>query len=139
MASGPPARRAAGVSPIRRSARWRVGRAWAGVRAGDQAAAWARAVSVAEGVEPGVRVDVVTDQPPPAGDQRVHYHDVAGGGINVGISAFDLGIQQAYVGVVSNSPRPLEGGVRLTRDGAPIASGSVLVPALGRAAARDGR
>jgi len=108
-----------------------VRRALAGLRAGDHTADLARAVSVAEGVEPGVRVDVVTDQPPPAGDQRVHYHDVAGGGINVGISAFDLGIQQAYVGVVSNSPRPLEVGVRLTRDGAPIASGSVLVPAGG--------
>jgi len=108
-----------------------VRRALAGLQVGDETADLERAVSVAEAVDPGARIDVVTDSPPPPGGTRVRYHGVAGDGVNVGISAFDLGIQQAYVGVVSNSRRPLQVGVRLTRDGAPVASGSVLVPAGG--------
>lgn len=100
------------------------------LRAGDRGADLERAVGVAEAIEPGARVDVISDQPP-GGGAVVHYHDVAGDGVNVGISAFDLGIQQAYVGVVSNSRRPVEVQVELTREGSPVARGSVLVPAGG--------
>ncbi len=100
------------------------------LRAGDRSGDLDRAIAVAQAIEPGARVEVFTDQPH-AGGGTVRGHDVAGDGVNVGISAFDLGLQQAYVGVVSNSRRPIEVRVDLTRDGAPVASGTVLVPADG--------
>ncbi|MEJ2667167.1 MAG: hypothetical protein P8Z81_08745, partial [Deinococcales bacterium] len=102
-------------------------RAIARLTAGDRSADLQRAVSVAEAIDPAARIDVITDQPPVVGP-RVSTFDVAGAGVNVGISAFDLGIQEAYVGVVSNSRRPVQVPVALTRDGAAVASGTVLVP-----------
>ncbi len=104
-----------------------VRRAIARLTAGDRSADLQRAVSVAEAIDPAARIDVITDQPPVVGP-RVSTFDVAGAGVNVGISAFDLGIQEAYVGVVSNSRRPVQVPVALTRDGAAVASGTVLVP-----------
>ncbi|MEJ2358638.1 MAG: BatA and WFA domain-containing protein [Deinococcales bacterium] len=107
-----------------------VRRALQGLRVGDRSADLERAVGVAEAIERGAQVELITDQPP-VGGATVAYHNVAGDGINVGISAFDLGIQQAYVGVVSNSRRPVQVQVALSRDGQSVASGSVLVPADG--------
>ncbi len=97
---------------------------------GDRSADLERAVAIGQAVEPGAQLELITDQAA-VGGVSVRYHNVAGDGINVGISAFDLGLQQAYVGVVSNSRRPVQVQVALTRDGAAVASGSVLVPAGG--------
>ncbi len=107
-----------------------VRRALQQLRVGDRSADLERAVAVGEAVEPGAQVELITDQPP-VGGATVGYHNVAGDGVNVGISAFDLGLQQAYVGVVSNSRRPVQVQVTLRRDGTEAASGSVLVPAGG--------
>lgn len=77
----------------------------------------------------------VSDDPGPerVGVRRVN---VAGSGRNVGIVAFDLGIQQAFVAIASTQPRPVSVGVVLERrDGALVARTDVLVPAGGRATA----
>lgn len=84
---------------------------------------------------PGGALAWVGDAPldPMAGVARVN---VAGSGRNVGIVAFDLGIQQAFVAVASNHPGPVSAGVVLERaDGAPLARTDLLVPAGGRASA----
>ena len=103
--------------------------ALAELRPGDRAADLGRALSLAESIEAGAEVHLITDQPAPGG--RVRYHGVAGDGVNVGISTFELGIQQAYVGIVSNSSGPVQVGVTLTNAGQPVASADVLVPAGG--------
>ena len=111
-----------------------VRRALQQLRVGDRSADLERAVALGEAVEPGAQVELITDHPAVGGgavNDRVGYHNVAGDGVNVGISAFDLGLQQAYVGVVSNSRRPVQVQVSLSQDGAAVASGSVLVPAGG--------
>ncbi len=107
-----------------------VRRALQQLQVGDRSADLERAVALAEAIEPGAQIELLTDQPA-VGGASVAYHNVAGDGVNVGISAFDLGIQQAYVGVVSNSPRPVQVQLSLSRDGAAVASGPVLVPAGG--------
>jgi len=92
-----------------------------------------RGLDLARSVAAGGEVAWVSDAPgPPApGLTRV---DVAGSGRNVGIVAFDLGIQQAFVAVVSDHPRPVSLGVVLERfDGTPLARTELLVPAGGRA------
>jgi hypothetical protein len=61
--------------------------------------------------------------------------NVAGSGRNVGIVAFDLGIQQAFVAVASDHPRPCRwGGARAPRRRA-AGRTELLVPAGGRASA----
>lgn len=84
---------------------------------------------------PGGALAWVSDDPgpPTVGVTRV---DVAGSGRNVGIVAFDLGIQQAFVAVASNDPRPVSVGVALEHgDGRLLARTDLLVPAAGRASA----
>jgi hypothetical protein len=92
------------------------------------------ALDLARALETG-SVAWVSDDPGPerAGVRRVN---VAGSGRNVGIVAFDLGIQQAFVAIASSHPRPVSVGVVLERrDGALLARTDVLVPAGGRATA----
>ena len=94
-----------------------------------------RGLDLARSVADGREIAWVSDDPgPPApGVTRV---GVAGSGRNVGIVAFDLGIQQAFVAVVSDHPRPVSAGVVLERlDGSLVASTELLVPAGGRASA----
>jgi len=107
-----------------------IKRALQQIEVGDRSADLQRAVGVAEAIERGAQVELITDQPP-VGGATVGYHNVAGNGINVGISAFDLGIQQAYIGVVSNSRRPVQVEVTLSRGSQSVAHGTVLVPADG--------
>lgn len=103
--------------------------ALADLRAGDRSADLDRAIDVADAIEPTAEIHLLTDQPPAGG--TTIYHGMAGSGINVGISTFDLGIQQAYVGVVSNSTRPVQVALDLSNAGEPVASSTVLVPAGG--------
>jgi len=95
----------------------------------------ARGLDLARSVAGGGQVAWISDDPgPPApGVRRI---DVAGSGRNVGIVAFDLGIQQAFVAVVSDHPRPVSLGVVVEAlDGALLARTELLVPAGGRATA----
>jgi hypothetical protein len=92
------------------------------------------ALDLARALDAGT-VAWVSDDPGEAraGVRRV---GVAGTGRNVGIVAFDLGIQQAFVAIASTHPRPVSVGVVLERrDGALLARTDVLVPAGGRATA----
>lgn len=105
---------------------------------GDAEAELDRALSLARSAFPDAELHLFTDAPfgraPPAeATGAVTLHSVAGAGANLGITTFDLGIQQAYVAVVSTHPRPLEVEVQLLRDGAPLASSTQLVPAAGQA------
>jgi hypothetical protein len=102
---------------------------------GDAGVDVERGLDLARSVADGRDIAWVSDDPgPPApGITRV---GVAGSGRNVGIVAFDLGIQQAFVAVVSDHPRPVSAGVVLERlDGSLVASTELLVPAGGRASA----
>jgi len=94
-----------------------------------------RGLDLARSIAAGGEVAWVSDDPGPpmSGLTRVN---VAGSGHNVGIVAFDLGIQQAFVALVSDHPRPVSVGVVLERlDGAMLARTDLLVPAGGRATA----
>ena len=100
---------------------------------GDADVDVARGLDLARSVADGREIAWVSDDPgpPTPGITRV---GVAGSGRNVGIVAFDLGIQQAFVSVVSDHPRPVSVGVVLERlDGSLVASTELLVPAGGRA------
>jgi hypothetical protein len=92
-----------------------------------------RGLDLARSIAAGGEVAWVSDDPgpPQAGVTRVN---VAGTGRNVGIVAFDLGIQQAFVAVTSDHPRPVSVGVVLERlDGSLLARTDLLVPAGGTA------
>jgi hypothetical protein len=92
-----------------------------------------RGLDLARSIAAGGEVAWVSDDPgpPQAGVTRVN---VAGTGRNVGIVAFDLGIQQAFVAVASDHPRPVSVGVVLERlDGGLLARTDLLVPAGGTA------
>ena len=94
-----------------------------------------RGLDLARSVAGGGQVAWISDDPgsPAPGVRRI---DVAGSGRNVGIVAFDLGIQQAFVAVVSDHPRPVSLGVVVEAlDGALLARTDLLVPAGGRATA----
>lgn len=94
-----------------------------------------RGLDLARSIADGREVAWISDDPgtPAPGITRV---GVAGSGRNVGIVAFDLGIQQAFVAVASDHPRPVSVGVVLERlDGSLVASTELLVPAGGRASA----
>lgn len=86
------------------------------------------------GAERPARVALISDAP---GPQRpdVTRVDVGGSGVNVGIVAFDLGIQQAFVAVASNARGPRSVGVELWHDGARVAATELLVPAGDQASA----
>lgn len=90
------------------------------------------ALDLARALSEGTVAWVSDDPGPPVPD--VLRVNVAGTGRNVGIVAFDLGIQQAFVAVASDQPRPVSVGVILeTEAGALLARTDLLVPAGGRA------
>lgn len=107
-------------------------RALASLEAGDREADLERAVSLALSLAPEAEIHVFTDGTPPAG-QRFVSHPVGGDALNVGIITFDVGLQQAFVSVASNHPRPQELGLELLQDGSLVAQSTLLVPAEGRA------
>jgi hypothetical protein len=74
---------------------------------------------------------VLSDAAPPEGTDFT-FHSVAGDGRNVGITAFDLGVQQAFIALTSTWPRPQTVPLQLLRDGQLVAAVDVLVPANGQ-------
>lgn len=100
-----------------------------GLEPADVAADHERALALAADLAAGgADVLLVSDDPgaPRGGVVRV---DVGGTGENLGIVAFDLGIQQAFVAVASNAPRPQAVTVELVMDGGVLASTELFVPA----------
>jgi hypothetical protein len=103
--------------------------ALAALRPGDATSDMGRALALAQTLLPNAEVHIVTDQDLSVG--RAVVHTVGAEAQNVGISALDIGIGQVFVAVVASGSRPVEVEVGLFRDGARLASGSVLVPSNG--------
>lgn len=99
------------------------------LRAGDAHAEISRALDLAAALLPGAELHVITDQELRLGQAALHR--VGESVVNAGISALDIGIGQVYVGIVGSGGRPLEVPVTLSQAGAPLASGTVLVPVSG--------
>lgn len=97
--------------------------------AGDADADLLRALELADSLLPGAQVHVFTDHDVSLGAASLHR--VGGPVNNVGISAFDIGIGQAFVAVVASGSRPAEVQVELTQGGRLLARGTVLVPTSG--------
>lgn len=96
---------------------------------GDALADLSRALDLAAALLPGAEVHLFTDQEIDLG--RVQVHRFGNDVENVGIAAFDVAIDQAFVSLVASGARPREVGVRLLHDDAEIARGTVLVPSDG--------
>lgn len=109
-----------------------VRRALSELRAADARAELRRAVDLAQALAPDATVHLFSDSPRPTG-ASVRYHSVAGDGYNLGISAFELRANQAFVSVVSSSPRPEQVELELTREGDLVGRTTLLVPARGQA------
>jgi hypothetical protein len=113
------------------AARAEVSAALDSLQGADRTAELERGLELARLVAPGAAVHVISDAAPPAGD-RFAFHPVAGDGRNTGITTFDLGIEQAFIALTSTWPRPVTVPLELFRDGQPVASAEVLVPAAGQ-------
>ena len=109
-----------------------VDRALDGLVAADREADLGRALSLALAIAPEAEIHLFTDAEPPSGN-RATVHGVGGDGLNLGLSTFDIGLQQAFVAVVSNHPRPQEVGLELSQSGRVVAQTTLLVPAAGQA------
>ncbi|NLG08457.1 MAG: VWA domain-containing protein [Deinococcales bacterium] len=97
--------------------------------AGDAAGDLLRALELAGSLLPGAEVHVFTDRD--AGLGAATLHRVGGPVDNVGISAFDVGVGQAFVAVVASGARPAEVEVSLWQGERELARGTVLVPSGG--------
>lgn len=99
------------------------------LRAGDAAGDLLRARELAGTLLPGAEVHVFTDQATSLGAATLHR--VGAPAENVGISAFDIGVGQAFVAVVASGARPAQVEVELRQGDAQLARGTVLVPSGG--------
>jgi Ca-activated chloride channel family protein len=109
-----------------------VRRALRTIEAVDARSELRRALELAEQIAPEGEIYLFSDSEPPAGSRAV-WRPLAGDGMNVGISAFDVRQQQAFVAVVSNNPRPVEVELELYRGDSLVGRTSLLVPARGQA------
>ncbi len=100
--------------------------------AGDERADLQRAIELATAIAPDAEVHLFSDGAKPSGAIAT-LHPVGTDAQNVGISAFELRNQQAFISVVSNHPRPQEVTVSISRDGQQLASTNLLIPASGQA------
>ena len=106
--------------------------ALAGLTAADAAADLERAVDLGRSLVPGAELHVFSD----SSARRfagVTWHQVAGGGHNLGITGFEVDGGRAFVRVGSSWPRPQRVTVKLERDGSPAGEAELLVPARGHA------
>lgn len=100
--------------------------ALAGLQAGDAAGDLLRALELANAVLPGAEVHVFTDYDASLGTAQIHR--VGTPVENIGISAFDIGVGQAFVAVVASGSRPTQVDVELVQGEIQLARGTVLVP-----------
>ena len=99
------------------------------LQAGDHAGDLLRAMELANAVLPGAQVHVFTDHEAMLGAAQVHRVDAQAE--NVGISAFEIGVGQAFVAVVASGARPAQVEVELLQGETQLARGTVLVPTTG--------
>ncbi|MEM7738648.1 MAG: BatA and WFA domain-containing protein [Deinococcota bacterium] len=112
------------------------------LEAGDAQANLSRAVDLATSLVPDADIHLFSDASAPANAAAsgVTMHNVGLDAQNLGISAFDLRYQQAFVSVVSNNPRPQEVVLEIAQldsnqpdePGQVLVSSSLLVPASGQ-------
>ncbi len=96
------------------------------LRAADASADLLRAVDLGRSLLPDAPIHVITDHERGLGAAQVH---VVGDPVdNVGISAFDFGVGQAFVALVASGARPEQVEVGLWQQGRELARGSVLIP-----------
>lgn len=100
------------------------------LRATDEQTDLDRALDIARAIAPQATLHVFTDSP--FENPWASVYGVGGDGLNIGISAFELGIQQVFVAVASNHPRPQEVTVRIYQGETPLAESNMLVPARGQ-------
>lgn len=94
--------------------------------AADASADLLRAVDLGRSLLPSAPIHVITDHERGLGAAEVHVVGEPVG--NVGISAFDLGVGQAFVALVASGARPEQVEVGLWQQGRELARGSVLIP-----------
>jgi hypothetical protein len=99
--------------------------------AADETSNIERAVSLARSLSPTAEIHVFTDQT--LTETNVTLHSIRGDALNLGISALELGLQQLFVSVVSNHPRPQELTLELYQNSNLIAQAPLLVGAGGQA------
>src|SRR5690606_3300296 len=104
-----------------------------GLQAGDAAGDLLRAMELATALLPGAEIHVFTDHAAQLGAAQVHRMD--GAAENVGISAFEIGVGQAFVGVVASGSRPAQVDVELWQGETQLARSTVLVPSTGTGSA----
>lgn len=117
-----------------------VREALANIQAGDVSSDLMRATDLARSLLPEAEVHVFSDSTPENPSGGITWHNVGLDGQNLGISAFDLRYQQAFVSVISNHPRPQEVVLEIyqvdpdnpTQSGQMLVSSSLLVPASGQ-------
>jgi uncharacterized protein (DUF1778 family) len=101
-------------------------RALQSVQATDEQTDLTRAIDVAKSLAPQAEIHVFTDS---AFDYPlVTIHGVGGDGLNVGISGFEVGVQQIFVAVASNYPRPQEINISIFQGDTAVAQSTMLVP-----------
>jgi hypothetical protein len=105
--------------------------------AADEEANLERAVSLARSLSPEAEIHLFSDSTPPpqalSENTRVTLHSMTGDALNLGISSFELGIQQLFVSVVSNHPRPQEISLELYQNGNLVTQTPMLIAARGQA------
>lgn len=107
-------------------------RALKSIKATDREADLTRALSIAKTISESAEIHFFSDVASPKGEGII-AHSIATVSQNIGISAFDIGIQEAFVAVVSNHPRPQDIELELLRDGKIIAQTNLFVPSSGQA------
>ncbi len=110
--------------------------ALASLRAGDASADLLAAVDLGTSLLPGAEVLVYTDRQVALGTAQVVVVAAAESADpdNVGISAFDVGVGEAFVALVASGRRPAEATVGLFGGGVELARSTLLVPGGGTAA-----
>jgi hypothetical protein len=100
------------------------------IQAVDEQTDLSRAIDVAKAIAPQAEIHVFTDSA--LEYPLVNIHGVGGDGHNVGISSFEIGVQQIFVAVASNYPRPQEINLQIFQGETPVAQTTMLVPSNGQ-------
>jgi Aerotolerance regulator N-terminal/von Willebrand factor type A domain len=97
------------------------------IQAIDEQTDLQRAVDVARSIALGADIQLFTDSE--LVNSQVKVHGVGGDALNLGISSFEIGIQQIFVAVSSNHPRPQEVNLNIFQGDTPVAQTTMLIPA----------
>ncbi len=99
------------------------------IQATDKQTDLSRAIDIAKSIAPQAEIHVFTDTP--LEYPLVSFYGVGHDALNVGISGFEIGIQQVFVAVASNHSRPQEINLSIYQGDTPVAQTTMLVPSKG--------